>query len=103
MFKNFNLFGKSDSKIFVMFAAVLLIFCGGFSLKVSAQNDQKIEEIRKIYKETNEKIKKNPAEKTAYLKTYTTNPDVKAFIKLRKTSRFKILLSKNFVPLNFCK
>ena len=41
-------------------------------------------DIKKLAKETNEKIKKNPAGKADYLKTYTTNPDVKEFIKLRK-------------------
>lgn len=62
MLKNFSLFGKSDSEISAMFAAVLLIFCGGFFLEVSAQNDSKIEEIRKIYKETNEKIAQSDAD-----------------------------------------
>jgi len=49
-------------------------------------------DIKKLAKETNEKIKKNPAGKADYLKTYTTNPDVKAFIKLRKMLKSADLL-----------
>jgi len=49
-------------------------------------------DIKKLAKETNEKIKKNPAGKTDYLKTYTTNPDVKEFIKLRKMLKSADLL-----------
>ena len=49
-------------------------------------------DIKKLAKETNEKIKKNPAGKADYLKTYTTNPDVKAFIKLRRMLKSADLL-----------
>ena len=49
-------------------------------------------DIKKLAKETNEKIKKNPAGKADYLKTYTTNPDVKEFIKLRKMLKSADLL-----------
>ena len=49
-------------------------------------------DIKKLAKETNEKIKKNPAGKKDYLKTYTTNPDVKEFIKLRKMLKSADLL-----------
>ena len=49
-------------------------------------------DIKKLAKETNDKIKKNPAGKTDYLKTYTTNPDVKEFIKLRKMLKSADLL-----------
>tara|TARA_R110001592_G_scaffold46499_1_gene147979 strand:- start:712 stop:1698 length:987 start_codon:yes stop_codon:yes gene_type:complete len=41
-------------------------------------------DIKKLAKETNDKIKKNPAGKADYLKVYQSDPDVKAFIKLRK-------------------
>tara|TARA_R110001599_G_scaffold111043_1_gene275187 strand:+ start:53 stop:1330 length:1278 start_codon:yes stop_codon:yes gene_type:complete len=60
----------------------------GDAKEALAQAIKKVKElgpdIKKLAKETNEKIKKNPAGKADYLKTYTTNPDVKAFIKLRK-------------------
>ena len=49
-------------------------------------------DIKKLAKETNDKIKKNPSGKTDYLKTYTTNPDVKEFIKLRKMLKSADLL-----------
>ena len=49
-------------------------------------------DIKKLAKETNDKIKKNPAGKVDYLKTYTTNPDVKEFIKLRKMLKSADLL-----------
>ena len=49
-------------------------------------------DIKKLAKETNDKIKKNPAGKVDYLKTYTTNPDVKDFIKLRKMLKSADLL-----------
>ena len=49
-------------------------------------------DIKKLAKETNDKVKKNPAGKTDYLKTYTTNPDVKEFIKLRKMLKSADLL-----------
>ena len=49
-------------------------------------------DIKKLAKETNDKIKKNPTGKTDYLKTYTTNPDVKEFIKLRKMLKSADLL-----------
>lgn len=41
-------------------------------------------DIKKLAKEVNAKIKKNPASKNEYLKVYQTDPDVKEFIKLRK-------------------
>ena len=41
-------------------------------------------DIKKLAKEVNDKIKKNPAGKADYLKVYQSDPDVKAFIKLRK-------------------
>tara|TARA_Y100001963_G_C6697568_1_gene407723 strand:+ start:90 stop:989 length:900 start_codon:yes stop_codon:yes gene_type:complete len=41
-------------------------------------------DIKKLAKETNDKIKKNPAGKADYLKVYKSNPDVKEFIKLRR-------------------
>jgi len=49
-------------------------------------------DIKKLAKETNAEIKKNPAGKIDYLKTYTTNPDVKEFIKLRKMLKSADLL-----------
>ena len=42
-----------------IFAAILLIFIGGHFSPLSAQSDKQIEEIRRIYKETNEKIAAN--------------------------------------------
>ena len=49
---------------------------------------QKVKElgpdIKKLAKETNAKIKKNPAGKADYLQVYTSDPDVKEFLKLRK-------------------
>jgi len=41
-------------------------------------------DIKKLAKETNEKIKKNPAKKSDYLKVYQSDPDVKEFVKIRK-------------------
>ena len=41
-------------------------------------------DIKKLAKEVNEKIKKNPKNKLDYLKVYQSDPDVKEFIKLRK-------------------
>ena len=41
-------------------------------------------DIKKLAKEVNTKIKKNPKDKIAYLKVYQSDPDVKEFIKLRK-------------------
>ena len=49
-------------------------------------------DIKKLAKETNDKIKKNPAGKADYLKVYMTNPDVKEFIKLRKMLKSADLL-----------
>ena len=40
-------------------------------------------DIKKLAKETNSKIKKNPSRKEDYLKVYQSDPDVKEFIKLR--------------------
>jgi hypothetical protein len=51
-------------------------------------------DIKKLAKETNDKIKKNPAGKEGYLQTYTTNPDVKEFIKLRKMLKSADLLNE---------
>ena len=68
----------------------------GDAKEALAQAIKKVKElgpdIKKLAKETNEKIKKNPAGKADYLKTYTTNPDVKAFIKLRKMLKSADLL-----------
>ncbi len=41
-------------------------------------------DIKKLAKEVNAKIKKNPIKKSDYLKVYQSDPDVKEFIKLRK-------------------
>jgi hypothetical protein len=41
-------------------------------------------DIKTLAKEVNQKIKKNPAGKSDYLKVYQSDPDVKEFIKLRK-------------------
>ena len=41
-------------------------------------------DIKKLAKEVNAKIKKNPAGKADYLKVYQSDPDVKRFVKLRK-------------------
>jgi len=41
-------------------------------------------DIKKLAKEVNAKIKKNPSNKSDYLKVYQSDPDVKEFIKLRK-------------------
>tara|TARA_R110000782_G_scaffold225828_1_gene312677 strand:- start:529 stop:1263 length:735 start_codon:yes stop_codon:yes gene_type:complete len=41
-------------------------------------------DIKKLAKEVNDKIKKNPSGKADYLKVYQSDPDVKEFIKLRK-------------------
>tara|TARA_R110001583_G_C5570933_1_gene402058 strand:+ start:282 stop:1013 length:732 start_codon:yes stop_codon:yes gene_type:complete len=41
-------------------------------------------DIKKLAKEVNSKIKKNPTNKSDYLKVYQSDPDVKEFIKLRK-------------------
>jgi hypothetical protein len=41
-------------------------------------------DIKKLAKEVNAKIKKNPKNKSDYLKVYQSDPDVKEFIKLRK-------------------
>jgi hypothetical protein len=41
-------------------------------------------DIKKLAKEVNAKIKKNPSNKEGYLKVYQSDPDVKEFIKLRK-------------------
>ena len=68
----------------------------GDAKEALAQAIKKVKElgpdIKRLAKETNEKIKKNPAGKADYLKTYTTNPDVKAFIKLRKMLKSADLL-----------
>ena len=68
----------------------------GDAKEALAQAIKKIKElgpdIKKLAKETNDKIKKNPAGKADYLKTYTTNPDVKEFIKLRKMLKSADLL-----------
>ena len=57
---------------------------------------QKVKElgpdIKKLAKETNLKIKKNPAGKADYLKVYTSDPDVKEFLKLRKMLKSADLL-----------
>lgn len=57
-------------------------------------------DIKKLAKETNDKIKKNPAGKEGYLQTYTTNPDVKEFIKLRKMLKSADLLNEADQQLN---
>mgnify|MGYP003648982732 CR=1 FL=1 len=41
-------------------------------------------DIKKLAKEVNSKIKKNPSNKEGYLKVYQSDPDVEEFIKLRK-------------------
>jgi archaellum component FlaC len=41
-------------------------------------------DIKKLAKEVNAKIKKNPAGKSDYLKVYQSDPDVKEFVKLRR-------------------
>ena len=68
----------------------------GDAKEALAQAMKKVKElgpdIKKLAKETNEKIKKNPAGKADYLKTYSTNPDVKEFIKLRKMLKSADLL-----------
>tara|TARA_R110000765_G_scaffold371833_1_gene462137 strand:+ start:172 stop:1089 length:918 start_codon:yes stop_codon:yes gene_type:complete len=57
---------------------------------------QKVKElgpdIKKLAKETNLKIKKNPAGKADYLQVYTSDPDVKEFLKLRKMLKSADLL-----------
>ena len=57
---------------------------------------QKIKElgpdIKKLAKETNAKIKKNPAGKSDYLRVYQSDPDVKEFLKLRKMLKSADLL-----------
>tara|TARA_R100001463_G_scaffold110325_1_gene165068 strand:- start:99 stop:1025 length:927 start_codon:yes stop_codon:yes gene_type:complete len=60
--------------------------------KAMARVKELAPDIKKLAKETNAKVKKNPAGKTDYLKTYTTNPDVKEFIKLRKMLKSADLL-----------
>ncbi len=40
----------------IIFAAILFLFAVGSFSQVSAQSDKQIEEIRRIYKETNEKV-----------------------------------------------
>jgi len=49
-------------------------------------------DIKKLAKEVNEKIKKNPTKKSDYLKVYQSDPDVKEFIKLRKMLKSADLL-----------
>jgi hypothetical protein len=49
-------------------------------------------DIKKLAKEVNDKIKKNPEGKSAYLKVYQSDPDVKEFIKLRKMLKSADLL-----------
>ena len=49
-------------------------------------------DIKKLAKEVNEKIKKNPDGKSDYLKVYQSDPDVKEFIKLRKMLKSADLL-----------
>ena len=49
-------------------------------------------DIKKLAKEVNAKIKKNPAGKVDYLKVYQSDPDVKEFIKLRKMLKAADLL-----------
>jgi len=51
-------------------------------------------DIKKLAKEVNQKIKKNPAGKSDYLKVYQSDPDVKEFIKLRKMLKSAGLLKK---------
>ena len=68
----------------------------GDAKEALAQAMKKVKElgpdIKKLAKETNDKIKKNPAGKADYLKVYMTNPDVKEFIKLRKMLKSADLL-----------
>jgi hypothetical protein len=70
----------------------------GDTKEALAQAIKKVKElgpdIKKLAKETNDKIKKNPAGKEGYLQTYTTNPDVKEFIKLRKMLKSADLLNE---------
>ena len=49
-------------------------------------------DIKKLAKEVNSKIKKNPAKKSDYLKVYQSDPDVKEFIKLRRMLKSADLL-----------
>jgi hypothetical protein len=49
-------------------------------------------DIKKLAKEVNDKIKKNPSGKVDYLKVYQSDPDVKEFIKLRKMLKSAELL-----------
>ena len=49
-------------------------------------------DIKKLAKETNSKIQKNPAGKADYLKVYQSDPDVKEFIKLRRMLKAADLL-----------
>ena len=68
----------------------------GDTKEALAQAQKKVKElapdIKKLAKETNDKIKKNPAGKADYLKVYQSDPDVKAFIKLRKMLKSADLL-----------
>ncbi len=47
---------KDELKIIMIFPVIILLFVSGIFSQVSAQSDKQIEEIRRIYKETNEKI-----------------------------------------------
>ena len=49
-------------------------------------------DIKKLAKEVNAKIKKNPEGREGYLKVYQTDPDVEEFIKLRKMLKAADLL-----------
>ena len=68
----------------------------GDTKEALAQAQKKVKElapdIKKLAKEVNDKIKKNPANKADYLKVYQSDPDVKAFIKLRKMLKSADLL-----------